>query len=78
MIKLMEVDFCSIGGWCYSEWWLWDLRTIAEFQENEMFQGYFKTLRMGIKTLRLLVVEHGVVVITADSQSKSSQIESYG
>ena len=43
-----------------------------------MFQGYFKTLRMGIKTLRLLVVEHGVVVITADSQSKSSQIESYG
>ena len=78
MIKLMGIDFCSIGGWCYSEWWLWDLKTIEKFQENEMSPGLFQDFMDGIKTLKLLVVEHGEVVITGDSQSKRSQIESHG
>ena len=25
MIKLMVIGFYSIGGWCYSGWWVWNL-----------------------------------------------------
>ena len=38
-IKLMVVGFCSIGGWCYSGWWVWDLTTLAQFQGSKMFPG---------------------------------------
>ena len=48
----MVVGFCFIGGLFYSEWWVWDLRILAQFQGSEMsprlFQefmdGYYKTL----------------------------------
>ena len=43
-----------------------------------MSPGLFQDFMDGIKTLKLLVVEHGEVVITGDSQSKRSQIESHG
>ena len=33
----MVVGFCYIGGWCYSGWCVWDLRTLAQFQGSEMF-----------------------------------------
>ena len=38
-----------------------------------LYGQVYKTLR-----LSLLVVEHNVVVMTAGSQSRQSQIESYG
>ena len=25
----MVVGFCSVGCWCYSGWWVWDLRTLS-------------------------------------------------
>ena len=43
-----------------------------------MSPGLFQDFMDGIKTLKLLVVEHDEVVITGDSQSKRSQIESHG
>ena len=44
MIKLMMVGFCSVGGggWCYSGWYVWDLRTLAQFQGSEMFPELFQ------------------------------------
>ena len=38
----MVVGFCSIVGWCYSGWWMWDLRTLAKFQGSEMSPGLFE------------------------------------
>ena len=75
----MLVGFCSIGGWCYSGWSVWDLRTFAQFRDAKCLQGYSKTLWIEYKTLRLfpLAVEHSVVVVTVGSQSKLSQTESY-
>ena len=32
MIKSMVFDFYSIGGWCHSGWWEWDLGTFTLFQ----------------------------------------------
>ena len=43
----MVVGFCSIGGWCYSEWWVWGLRTLAKFQGNEMSPGLFQDFMDG-------------------------------
>ena len=34
--------FYSIGGRCYSGWWLWDLRTLAQFQGSEMSPALFE------------------------------------
>ena len=64
MIKLIVVGFCSPGSWCYSGWWVWDLRTLAQFQV------YSETLWMA------LIMD--VVVMTVGSQSRPSQIASYG
>ena len=38
----MVVDFCFIKNLCYSGWWLWDLRTLAQFQRNEITPGLFQ------------------------------------
>ena len=38
----MVVGFCSTGGWCYSEWRAWDLRTLAQSQGSEMFPELFQ------------------------------------
>ena len=74
------IGFCSNGGWCYSEWWVWDLGTLAQFQGSEMSPKLFEGFMDGYKTLKLspFVVEHSVVVMTEGSQSRWSQIESYG
>ena len=36
MVKPMVVGFCFIGFRCYSRWWVRHLRTLAQFQGNEM------------------------------------------
>ena len=53
---------------------------MPSIREVKCLQGYSKMLQMGKKILRLslLVVEHSVVVMTVCSQSKRSQIVSYG
>ena len=43
----MVVGFSSIGGWCYSEWCVWDLRTFAQFQGSEMSLGLFQDFMDG-------------------------------
>ena len=43
----MVVGFCSIGGWCYSGWWVWDLRTLAQIQWSEIFPGLLQDLMDG-------------------------------
>ena len=32
----------SLGGRCYSEWWRWDLITLAQFQVSELSPGLFQ------------------------------------
>ena len=43
----MVVGFGSNEGWCYSEWLVWGLRTLLQFQENEMFPGLFQDFMGG-------------------------------
>ena len=71
-------EICSVGGWCYSGWWVVDLRTFAEFQGSEMSPGILQDFTNGYIKLSTLTVEHSVVVITWGSQWRRSQIESYG
>ena len=48
----MLVGFCFIGRWCYSEWWVWDLITLAQFPGSEISPGLFQDFMGGyIKTL---------------------------
>ena len=65
----MVVGFCFIGGWCYCEWWVWDLITFAQFSESEMSPELFQDFMDGyIKpwdSYRPLVVEHSGVVMCA-------------
>ena len=42
MIKPMLVGFCCIGSLYYSESWVWELRTLAQFQGSEMSPGLFQ------------------------------------
>ena len=44
----MVDGFCPTGGWCDSGWWVWDLRTLAQFQGSEVSPG----LWMDIKNLK--------------------------
>ena len=60
MIKLIMVDFCSIRGWSYSGQWVWDLRTLTQFQRSEMSLGLFQDYMNSI----INRAEHGVVVVT--------------
>ena len=51
--------------------WVWDLRTLAQFQGSEMSSGLCQDYGWVYKSLRLssLAVEYSLVVMTADSQS---------
>ena len=46
-IKSVMVGFCSIGGWCCSGWWLWDLRILAQFQGSEISPGLLEDFMNG-------------------------------
>ena len=35
----MEIGFCFIGGWCYSEWWVCDLKILAHLPGSETSPG---------------------------------------
>ena len=74
----MVVGFYSIGGWCYSGCWVWDLRTLSQFQGCEMFPGFFQDFMDGYIRLSTLAVEHIVAFMTVGSLSRQSCIESYG
>ena len=80
MIKPMVVGSCSVGGWCYSGWWVRDLRTLSQFQGSEMPPELYKASWMAIWNLKALKIRgwKSVVVMTPDFQSGQSQIESYG
>ena len=47
MIKSMLVGFCFIGGCCYSESWVCNLRTLAQFRASEMSPGLFQDFMDG-------------------------------
>ena len=73
----MIVGFCSTGSLCYSEWWVWDLRTLAQFQESEMaIPGLFQDFMDGyVKPWYYpLVVEHSAVVMTAGSHQDDPKL----
>ena len=42
IIKPVVVSFCSIEGWSYSGWWVWNLRTLSQFQGIEMSRWLFQ------------------------------------
>ena len=80
------VDDWVSGGWfLFSggfmlEWWKWDLITLAQFQGSEMSPGLFQDFMDGyIKPVDppLLVVEDSLMVMSASSQSRRSQIKLY-
>ena len=52
--------------------------TLSQFQGTEISPGLFQNFIEGYIRLSTLAVEHSVVVMTAGSQSRRSQIESYG
>ena len=54
------------------------LRAFAQFQGNEMSPGLFQDFMDGYIRFSSLAVEDSVVVMTAGSQSRRFQIESYG
>ena len=43
----MMVVFCSIVGWSCSGWWMWDLRTFAQFKGSEVPPGLFQEFMDG-------------------------------
>ena len=47
MIKPVEVSFCFTGGWCYSGWWVWDLKTLSQIQGSEMLPALFQDIMNG-------------------------------
>ena len=55
MKKKTENEICSIGGWCYSGWWVVDLRTFTEFQGSEISPGILHDFTDGrlYKTLHI-------------------------
>ena len=57
---------------------VWDLRTLAQFQGSGMSPGLFQDFRDEYIRLSTLAVEYSIVIMTAGSQSRRSQIESYG
>ena len=71
MIKPVVVGFCSIRVDATL-----GLKTLAQFQGNEMSLGLFQNFMDTYIRLCTLAVEHSVVVMTGGSQSKSPQVES--
>ena len=65
MIKPMVVRFCSIV-----------LLTLLQSQGSEMSPGFFQDFMDGYMRLSPLALEHSVVVMTASSQLRQSQIKS--
>ena len=51
---------------------MWDLRTLAQFQGNEMSPGLFQDFLDGYIRLSTLAVEPSVVVMTAGFHSRKS------
>ena len=47
MIKSLMVSFCSTGGLCYPECWVWDLRPLIQFQGSGMSLGLFQDFMGG-------------------------------
>ena len=80
IIMLMVVGFCSFRKWCFSGWWVCDLRTIAQFQRSEMSVGLLqdchKSYLMMLRVL-LVITEHIVVAAIAGYWSKRSQFDSH-
>ena len=76
MIKSMEVGFCFIGYWCYSEWWEWDLTTLAVLGKSTVSRVIPRLYGWVCKTLRLslLIAEHSAVIISARLNPMRSQI----
>ena len=76
----MVVGFCSIGvdATLGDGCGIW--QHLSNFREVKCLKGYSKILRWVYKTWRLfpLVDEHSVAFMTAGSQSRRSQIVSYG
>ena len=64
LIKPMVAGLCSIRDWCYSWWWVWDLRTLTQFQGSVMPSGLSEDFMDGyIKfTTPLLLIELGVPI----------------
>ena len=71
----MVVGFCFNGGWCYSGWWLWDLRTLALFYRSEMSPGLFQDfMDRCIKCYNSLIISWTTDSLTAASQSGETQV----
>ena len=70
----MVVGFCSIGGWCCSGTWVWDLRTLAVSRKWNVSGIIPRLYGWVYKTWRLfpLADEHSVAVMTVGSQSRQS------
>ena len=73
MIKPMVVGFFYFGVDATL-----GLRTLAQFQGSEMSPGLFQAFMDGYIRLSTRAIEYSVVVMTAGSQSRPSQIESNG
>ena len=43
----MVIGFYFIGGWCYSEWLVWDLIALVQFSKSEMSPGLFQDFMDG-------------------------------
>ena len=91
--KPIVVDFCSIASWCYSGWWLWDLRTLAVSGKwnvsrviPRLYGWVYKILRLPKLLVELWVPNQGSsqlvgsqsVVVTVGSQLGGTQFISYG
>ena len=76
----MVVGFCSIGSRSYSGWCVWALETLAQLQENQILPGLFQDfMDEYIKPEGSSQADkHSVAVMTAGSQSRRSQLVSYG
>ena len=77
----MVAGFCSIGGWCYSGWWVWAFRTLTQFQGNEMSPGLFQNFMNGYITFfdsLSLLVELRVPIGELDSAGSQSMVITVG
>ena len=89
----MVVGFCFIGDWCYSEWWVWGLITLAvsgKWNVSRVIPRLYGWVYKISKLLKLLielwVLNQGYsqsagsqsVIITVGSQLGGSQFQSLG
>ena len=69
----MVVGFGSIGGWCYSGWWVW-----VGFENIYPNSGKWNVSTVIPRQIGIADEHSVVVVMTARFQSRRSQILSYG